>query len=102
MRQSLMWFWNKEVLSTILAAQVVDMLQRDPTDKLHGMNVVYCAFGGEGGAGFLGLLASDQVYRFNGQSCQIVYVRRRRCQCPASSFSPPPTRSGKWICRLTT
>lgn len=55
-------------------AQVVDMLQRDPTDKLQGMNVVYCTFGGETGAGFLGLLASDQVYRFNGQSCQIVYV----------------------------
>ena len=55
-------------------AQVVDMLQRNPTDKLQGMNVVYCAFGGEAGAGFLGLLASDQVYRFKGQSCQIVYV----------------------------
>ena len=27
-----------------------------------------------GGAGFLGLLVSDQVYRFNGQACQIVYV----------------------------
>jgi uncharacterized membrane protein len=55
-------------------AQVVEMLQRDPTDKLQGMNVVYCAFGREGGAGFLGLLVSDQVYRFNGQACQIVYV----------------------------
>jgi uncharacterized membrane protein len=55
-------------------AQVVDMLQRDPTDKLQGMNVVYCAFGREGGAGFLGLLVSDQVYRFNGQACQVVYV----------------------------
>jgi uncharacterized membrane protein len=55
-------------------AQVVDMLQRDPTDKLHGMSVVYCTFGREGGAGFLGLLVSDQVYRFNGQACQIVYV----------------------------
>jgi uncharacterized membrane protein len=50
------------------------MLQRDPADKLQGMKVVYCAFGGEAGAGFLGLLASDQVYRFNGQACQIVYV----------------------------
>ena len=38
------------------------------------MSVVYCAFGGEGGAGFLGLLVSDHVYRFNGQACQIVYV----------------------------
>jgi uncharacterized membrane protein len=55
-------------------AQVVDMLQRDPTDKLRGMKVVYCAFGREGGAGFLGLLVSDQVYRFNGQACRIVYV----------------------------
>jgi uncharacterized membrane protein len=55
-------------------AQIVDMLQRDPTDKLQGMYVVYCAFGGEAGAGFLGLLASDQVYRYNGQACQIVYV----------------------------
>ena len=42
--------------------------------KLQGMSVVYCAFGGEGGAGFLGLLVSDHVYRFNGQACQIVYV----------------------------
>jgi uncharacterized membrane protein len=55
-------------------AQVVEMLQRDPTDKLQGMSVVYCAFGREGGAGFLGLLVSDRVYRFNGQVCQIVYV----------------------------
>ena len=55
-------------------AQVVDMLQRDPSDKLQGMNVVYCAFGHEGGAGFLGLLVSDQIYRFNGQACHIVYV----------------------------
>lgn len=54
--------------------QVVDMLRREPTDKLQGMNVVYCALGGEAGAGFLGLLASDRVYRFHGQACQIVYV----------------------------
>jgi uncharacterized membrane protein len=55
-------------------AQVVEMLQRDPTDKMQGMRVVYCALGREGGAGFLGLLVSDHVYRFNGQACQIVYV----------------------------
>lgn len=42
-------------------AQVVDMLERDPTDKLQGMKVVYCAFGGDAGAGFLGLLTSNQV-----------------------------------------
>ena len=55
-------------------AQVVEMLQRDPTDKMQGMKVVYCAFGREGAAGFLGLLVSDRMYRFNGQACQIVYV----------------------------
>ena len=55
-------------------AQVVDLLQRKPTDTMQGMSVVYCAFGGEGGAGFLGLLVSDEFYRFNGQTCQIVYV----------------------------
>jgi uncharacterized membrane protein len=55
-------------------AQVVEMLQRDPTDKMRGMKVVYCAFGSEGGAGFFGLLVSDHMYRFNGRACQIVYV----------------------------
>ena len=55
-------------------SQVVEMLQRDPTDKIQGMSVVYCAFGLEGGAGVLGVLVSDQLYRFNGQAYQIVYV----------------------------
>ncbi|WP_436714652.1 DUF502 domain-containing protein [Roseiconus lacunae] len=55
-------------------AQVVDMLQRGRTDELQGMNIVYCAFGGESGAGFLGLLVSNQVYRFKGQDCKVVYV----------------------------
>jgi uncharacterized membrane protein len=55
-------------------AQLVDTFQRGPTDKLHGMKVVHCAFGGEKGAGFLGLLVSDKIYRFSGQSCHIVYL----------------------------
>jgi uncharacterized membrane protein len=55
-------------------AQLVDLMQRKPTETMQGMSVVYCAFGREGGAGFLGLLVSDQLYRFNGQACQIVYV----------------------------
>jgi len=54
-------------------AQVVGMLKRDGGD-MKGMNVVYCAFGAEGGAGILGLLASDRVYCFNGRQYQIVYV----------------------------
>jgi uncharacterized membrane protein len=55
-------------------SQVVDMFQREPTDKLHGMKVVHCALGGENGAGFLGLLVSEKIYRFSGQSCHIVYL----------------------------
>ena len=55
-------------------AQVVEMLQRDSADKMQGMKVVYCAFGGEEGAGLLALLVSDRVYRFNGRMCQVVYV----------------------------
>ena len=55
-------------------SQVVDLLQRKPADTMQGMSVVHCSFGGKGGGGFLGLLVSDQVYRFNGQVSQIVYV----------------------------
>jgi len=55
-------------------SQVVDLLQRKPTDTIEGMSVVYCSFGREGSGGFLGLLVSDRVYRFNGQACRIVYV----------------------------
>jgi uncharacterized membrane protein len=55
-------------------SQVVDLVQRRPTDSVEGMSVVYCSFGREGCGGFLGLLVSDRVYRFNGQACQLVYV----------------------------
>jgi uncharacterized membrane protein len=54
--------------------QVVDMLKGEGQDEMQGMRVVYCAFGSEGGAGFLGLLVSDDVYRFGGQEYQIVYI----------------------------
>ena len=73
MRRALGWFWKTDVLYRPIA-QVVEMLQRDPANKLQGMNVVYCSFGHEGGAGILGLLVSDHVYRFHGQACQLVYV----------------------------
>ena len=55
-------------------AQVVDMLKGEGQDEMKGMHVVYCAFGSEGGAGFLGLLVSDDVYRFGGREYQIVYI----------------------------
>ena len=54
--------------------QVVDMLKGEGQDEMKGMHVVYCAFGSEGGAGFLGLLVCDDVYRFGDQEYQIVYI----------------------------
>jgi len=54
--------------------QVVDMLKKDGNDDMKGMSVAYCAFGGEGGAGFLGLLVSEHVYRFGGREYQVVYI----------------------------
>ena len=54
--------------------QVVDMLKGEGQDDMKGMRVVYCAFGSEGGAGFLGLLVSDDVYRFGDREYQIVYI----------------------------
>lgn len=54
--------------------QVVDMLKKDGNDDMKGMSVAYCAFGGEGGAGFLGLLVSEHVYRFGDREYQVVYI----------------------------
>jgi uncharacterized membrane protein len=54
--------------------QVLDMLRQEGPEEMKAMSVVYCAFGEGHGAGFLGLLASTDVYRFGGQDCHIVYV----------------------------
>jgi uncharacterized membrane protein len=54
--------------------QVVDMLKKDGNDDMKGMSVAYCAFGGEGGAGFLGLLVSEHVYRFADREYQVIYI----------------------------
>ena len=64
------------IVSTLYkpVAQVVDMLKQDGQGELEGMSVVYCAFGSEGGAGFLGLLVSHHAYRFNGRKYQVVYI----------------------------
>jgi uncharacterized membrane protein len=55
-------------------AQVVGMLKRDGQDEMKGMQVVYCSFGREQGAGILGLLVCGDAYRFNERDYQIVYV----------------------------
>jgi len=54
--------------------QVVDMLKKDGNDDMQGMSVAYCAFGGEGGAGFLGLLVSEHVYHFADREYQVIYI----------------------------
>ena len=83
-------------------AQVVEMLQRDPADKLQGMSVVYCAFGGEGGAGFLGLLVSDQSTDSTAMRARSSTCRRHHCRCREPSSSPTPTPFSEWTCRSTT
>lgn len=54
--------------------QVVDMLKKDGSDDMQGMSVAYCKFGAEGGAGLLGLLVSEHVYRFADREYQVVYI----------------------------
>jgi uncharacterized membrane protein len=61
-------------------AQVVEMFQRNPADKMQGMEVVYCALGREEGAGFLGLLVSDQVYLSTVRRARLFTSRPRRCR----------------------
>jgi uncharacterized membrane protein len=56
------------------ASQVVGMLKKDEQQDLKGMRVVFCAFGRERGGGILALLATPEVYRFDGRDHHIVYV----------------------------
>jgi uncharacterized membrane protein len=55
-------------------AQVIGMLKKDGQEEMKGMQVVYCAFGREQGAGILGLLVAPEAYHFDGRDYQIVYV----------------------------
>lgn len=55
-------------------SQVVDMLRQDEQSNMQGMQVVYCRLGRDYGGGFLGLLASQQTYRFGAQTCYVVYI----------------------------
>jgi uncharacterized membrane protein len=54
--------------------QVVAMLDRKDADALQGMQVVLCAFGDRGGAGFLALLVSPERYRLADREFQIVII----------------------------
>ena len=56
------------------ASQVFRMLERRDDNELKGMSVVFCSFGKEHGAGLLCLLATSEVFRFDGRDYRIVYM----------------------------
>lgn len=64
------------IVSTLYkpVVQVLDMFKTEGKEDMHGMSVVYCTFGANGGGGFLGLLASEGVFRFSSQDCNVVYI----------------------------
>jgi len=54
--------------------QVVGMLKKDDKSQMKGMPVVYCRLGKTPATGFLGLLASDRIFRFGEEDCHLVYI----------------------------
>jgi uncharacterized membrane protein len=54
--------------------QIVSMLDKKDTAALKGMQVVFCYFGKETGAGLLALLVSPARYRINDREYQIIIV----------------------------
>jgi uncharacterized membrane protein len=54
--------------------QIVSMLDQKDAAVLKSMQVVFCYFGKEAGAGFLALLVSPESYRINARDYQIVIV----------------------------
>jgi uncharacterized membrane protein len=54
--------------------QIVSMLDQKDAAVLKSMQVVFCYFGKEAGAGFLALLVSSERYRINSREYQIVIV----------------------------
>lgn len=62
----------KGIYST--SSQLIGMLRKDQGSDLEGMSVVFCSFGDQPGGGFLALMPSPDVYRFEGQEYRVVYV----------------------------
>ena len=54
--------------------QVVEMFSQQDESAVKGMKVVHCYCGDDEAVGFLGLLPSNDTYRFNEQDCHIVYL----------------------------
>ncbi len=56
-------------------SQVVEMLRGDDgRGELSAMKVVYCSLGASETGGLLGLSASEDLFRFRGRECVVVYV----------------------------
>lgn len=56
------------------AAQLVAMLRKEEQTELTALDVVFCSFGDEMGGGFLGMLASPEVYNFADQGYHLIYI----------------------------
>jgi uncharacterized membrane protein len=54
--------------------QIVNMLEQKDDAALKGMQVVFCYFGKETGAGLLALLVSPERYRINSRDYQVIIV----------------------------
>ncbi len=54
--------------------QVVEMFSNQDESAMSGMRVVHCSIGEDESASFLGLLPSNDIYRFKDQDCHIVYL----------------------------
>jgi uncharacterized membrane protein len=54
--------------------QIVSMFDQKDNAALKSMQVVFCCFGKESGAGFLALLVSPERYRINSRDYQIIIV----------------------------
>jgi uncharacterized membrane protein len=55
-------------------SQVVGLIKGDDKADMKGMQVAYCRFGGDGGCGFLGLLASGETFTIGEQACRLIYI----------------------------
>jgi uncharacterized membrane protein len=77
--------------------RIVGMLDQKDAAALKSMQVVFCYFGKEAGAGFLALLVTPERYRINSRDYQIIIVPPRRSRSAAVCCSYPQ----RWFSRRT-
>ncbi len=54
--------------------QVIEMFSKRDESAVSGMKVVHCYLGDDEAVGFLGLLPSQDIYRFKDHDCHVVYL----------------------------